>query len=423
MAIEVGANGGGTNVGACIYRLVPGQGGLSLTNVRVRWSYALNGVARSNRIDVAVHAIEMVRIPEGRFYVGDGAAAPIQGQFESGMGGTPFLITNETSTVTLGGGGAGSLGNHNGSGMFLAGDDFSNLTSRTLPAAFPKGHRAFYCMKYEITQGQYKDFLNALTRTQQAVRVADVSPAHFAMSGTGTITNRNGIRCPAVIPAGPVQFGCDFNSNGVFDEPGDGQDLACNFLAWADGAAYADWAGLRPMTSLEYEKVCRGPRMPVANEYAWGSTNITQQTGHAGTDGSGTETAIPATANCTYGNAAAIQGPVRVGIFAADSSSRVQVGAGYYGVMDLSGNVRQPMVSVGNAAGRGFTGAQGDGCLSARGDADVASWPGLDAVGCATVLADWSQSGCPSVSARYYGAYCPSNRDSRAGWRGVRTVP
>ena len=37
---------------------------------------------------------------------------------------------------------------------------------------------------------------------------------------------------------------------------------------------YLDWAGLRPMTELEYEKICRGPSAPVAGEYAWGSTTI-----------------------------------------------------------------------------------------------------------------------------------------------------
>jgi hypothetical protein len=32
------------------------------------------------------------------------------------------------------------------------------------------------------------------------------------------------------------------------------------------------------MTELEYEKACRGPLMPVANEYAWGTTTISATT-------------------------------------------------------------------------------------------------------------------------------------------------
>ena len=40
------------------------------------------------------------------------------------------------------------------------------------------------------------------------------------------------------------------------------------------GVAFADWAGLRSMTELEYEKACRGPLEPVAGEYAFGTNEI-----------------------------------------------------------------------------------------------------------------------------------------------------
>jgi formylglycine-generating enzyme required for sulfatase activity len=42
-----------------------------------------------------------------------------------------------------------------------------------------------------------------------------------------------------------------------------------NILSWFDVAAYLDWAALRPMTELEFEKVCRGPENRIAGEYAW----------------------------------------------------------------------------------------------------------------------------------------------------------
>jgi len=35
--------------------------------------------------------------------------------------------------------------------------------SGKLPVEFPKGYAAFYCMKYEINQGQYGDFFSQLT--------------------------------------------------------------------------------------------------------------------------------------------------------------------------------------------------------------------------------------------------------------------
>jgi hypothetical protein len=47
----------------------------------------------------------------------------------------------------------------------------------------------------------------------------------------------------------------------------------CFGLSWLDGASFAAWAGLRPMTELELEKVVRGTRDPVPDEVGpsyWG---------------------------------------------------------------------------------------------------------------------------------------------------------
>ena len=45
--------------------------------------------------------------------------------------------------------------------------------------------------------------------------------------------------------------------------------------------------------------------------------------------------------------------------------------------MELSGNLWERTVTVGNIPGRGFTGLHGNGSLSADGNADVFNWPGL----------------------------------------------
>ena len=39
--------------------------------------------------------------------------------------------------------------------------------------------------------------------------------------------------------------------------------------------AYADWSGLRPLSELEYEKMCRVlyPELPSSPDYAWGSVS------------------------------------------------------------------------------------------------------------------------------------------------------
>ncbi len=51
-------------------------------------------------------------------------------------------------------------------------------------------------------------------------------------------------------------------------------DLACDGVLWRVGLAFAAWAGLRPMTELEFEKACRGPLKPVVDEYARGTAKV-----------------------------------------------------------------------------------------------------------------------------------------------------
>jgi hypothetical protein len=158
------------------------------------------------------------------------------------------------SAITLGGTASGNLVSQT-PGQTTA-DDFNSGTTQSLGANFPKGHKAFYCMKTEISQQQYVNFLNTLTRAQQAGRVATALAAgttsvsnRYVMSNTSSISSRNGIRCDASIhTSNPLTFYCDFNGNGTGGEAGDGGWIACNFLSWADGSAYMDWAGLRPMS-------------------------------------------------------------------------------------------------------------------------------------------------------------------------------
>ena len=69
-------------------------------------------------------------------------------------------------------------------------------------------------------------------------------------------------------------------------------------------------------------------------------------------------------------------------MFATASSTRAVAGASYYGVMELSGNLWERPVTVGNATGRAFDGANGDGALATNGNANGTSlqyWPGYSA--------------------------------------------
>lgn len=413
-------NGSGNSHGVFIYRSSDmAQGNVSYANVRLRWEYGDNGLADNDSVEVSVFAIEMVYVPKGSFYVGDGTSTDIRGQFESGTSGAPLLITSE-GALTLGGGGAGSLGNNNASGMNWV-DDFNDGTSKTLPAAFPKGYNDFYCMKYEITQQQYVEFLNRLTYTQQTARAA-TSPN--AAAGTGALVSGNSyysgidIMTPGVASTTPAVYACNLDGDANYNESNDGQNKACNYLCWYDVSAYLDWAALRPMTELEYEKACRGDQSVIANEYAWGTTNITQATGISNA-GANNETVSNSSANANFDNHAGVQGPLRSGCFGQGVNTREGVGASFWGIMDLSGNVREITVTVGNSTSRTYTGIHGDGILDASGDNNVSNWS-------SSIIyrggGYYSSNEYLRVSDRYkYHQLFP--RYSEEGGRGVRSAP
>ncbi|HSZ26131.1 MAG TPA: hypothetical protein VK766_10445 [Cytophagaceae bacterium] len=440
-------NGAGGAYGVFIYsssNMI--QGTVNYTGSQLRWNYGVDALTDADSVELCVFAIEMIYVPSGSFYVGDGNLTII-GQFRNQASNTSFQITSEAS-LTLGGSGPTNLNNNNTTGQNTP-DDFNNLTVQTLPAAFPKGFASYYCMKYEITQDQYVEFLNKLTRVQQATRCAATTVGNYMSStagGSAAPQNRNGIKL--ISDPGGISsrvFGCDLNNNGVPNEAADGQNIACNWINFPDLSAYLDWSGLRPMTELEYEKTCRGPNNPVAGEYAWESIAILGATTiSAGTSGASNETSSTVGANCVYNNAALIQGPMRVGNFAQAGTNQVQAGAGYFGAMDLTGNLFEIMVSVGSAAGRSFSGLQGNGALNNTGDADVNYWPGINGnatitnpngvyggvTGCTQFAgygfngSSWNDNTWLTVSGRAYRAtWSTTGRDNRSGGRGVRTAP
>ena len=419
-------------MGAFVHRSGDGTGTFTQTGLQLRWNYGANGIAGGQAVDIKVFAVEMVYVPGGSFNVGDGSTTSFQGQFSNGSTNTPLTIITENA-LTLGGTTNGNLANNNNTGVATA-DDFNNTTTQTLPAAFPKGFNAFYCMKYEISQGQYRDFLNVLAYTQQVNRTAS---APNSAAGTGALSNANASRNGLDIQTPgnattfvPAVYGSNLNGNGTYNESVDGENIACNFLSWMDGAAFADWASLRPMTELEFEKACRGTLTPVTNEYAWGTTSITGATGISNT-GANNEVASNAGANAVFNNNASVQAPLRVGSFATASSTREQAGASYYGIMDLSGNLWERTVSVGNATGRNFTAPiHGNGLLTSDGFCDNSTWAGFvtdkvsGATGSGVRGGAWDNSSIfLRASDRFGASFVVSIRDYRYGFRAVPSVP
>ncbi len=397
----------------------------SRTGIKLRWYYGLDGIPDNTaNLYFKVFGIEMVYIPGGSFYLGSGGAEEYC-FYEGGTSSNPFLISSNAELQVRNNFGCIYYNNFiDINGVIWGGDK-----GGPIPLGYPKGYNAYYVMRYEISQEQYKDFLNCLNRTQQNYRTGtDISPGgfsnHYVMSNSATVSIRNGITCLGTghVTVDPITFYCDYNGNRVFDELSDGQNIACNFLNWGDGLAYLDWAGLRPMTEFEFEKSGRGPNSPDANDFPWGTTFPTGTSLTINNDGETNEqVANNGNGLSNFNHDVDTYGPLRCGFAATSSSSKVQAGASYYGVMELAGNLTERCISAGTPEGRAYTGLSGDGEVSATGSSNVTNWPGSN--GQSTRGGNFRRvSNKMMVSTRSFASYTDDMRFDYVGWRGARTV-
>jgi len=412
--------------GIFIYRSADGTGTFSPSGIQLIWNYGVDGIAYSYQITVRVYAVEMVYNQVGGFQAGSGAINNGELRRANDVTATApastFTITGTTPTVQ---GNINTASANNIAAYNNTATDLSGTTTASLASGYPTGFNAFYAMKYEISQQQYVDFLNTLTYTQQAARTI-VAPNSAA--GTPALVagnaNRNGIdiQTPGTSSTVPAVYACNLNGTNTYNQSDDGQYIACNYLSWDDLIAYLDWAALRPMTELEYEKSCRGGNQnPTASEFAWGTTSATALSGLSNAS-TMSETASNTSSNIAYNNIFT-SGPVRTGIFATGSTARLTSGAGYYGNMELSGNLWERVVTLGNATGRNFSGANGNGTLNSSGDADVSGWPG--AAGTGWKGGSWlnTTTNSATTSDRAQAANADNTRSADVGGRGVRTIP
>lgn len=397
--------------GVFIYRSANGNGTFSINNVQLRWNYGAEGIADNATLTLKVVALEMVYVTEGTFAVGDGYNTAFNFP----------LTTINTPDARVAPSGTGELGG-------MAGGFPSTYT---LPSNsdWPNGYNAFYCMKYEMTQEQYADFLNTLTYLQQANRTTS-APNSDIGTGALTLNYRNAIKIqvPGVNSTTPATYACDLINDGNFNQSNDGLTIACNYLNWGDVAAYLDWAGLRPMTEMEYEKACRGHnQFALGNELAWGISNFNYNhytLENAGYDNEG----IATNYSTIVGNATTVDnnnsyGPFRVGIFAANvgNTGRMTAGASYYGIMEMTGNVLEQTVKINHL---GYQDMPGDGELDVNGFSNTVTWPGSNAQG--TIGRGGSfivTAGSAHVSNRAYNFTWYEFRNVQVGCRGVRTAP
>jgi len=395
-------------VGAFLYRSSNGAGTLILSDVVLNWNFAANGVVSGNAVDVKVYGIEMAYVPQGEFYAGDNATG--DGAFKQGssdndpwyiLSESAFSVTNSAGNGTSAGQTAGVYYYVDGSG---GGGDATG-SAFTVPAEYPKGYGGFYVMKGEISQGEWVSFFNTLDNTQKATR--DITSGTNGGKNTDGLSVRNNVSWSsgdATLPGGATNYSA----------------VAANYLSWGDLISYLDWAGLRPLSELEYEKAGRGPTAAVSGEYPWGSTSIT---GATSISSGGTVSERGQTgSNITYNNVGGVQGPLRVGSHGGGVNNRVASGAGYYGIFDLSGNVWERLVTVGNSTGRSFQGNRhGDGNLDTSGEANQSSWPTTSATGAGFRGASWNNgSSSARLSDRVNATSVISGRNDGFGGRGAR---
>ena len=279
--------------------------------------------------EAVVYGTEMVYIPAGPFTIGDAdTSALAQAAFfrsdASGNFAGTFRIASEAAI---------DIGPRAGALYYRSVNQYQGDRLGPLPEGFPKGTRAFYTMKYELQQGEYAAFLNTLNEDATGFR------SNTGMRGYRT--NRGTL--------------VDTAGRYVAEKP----NRPANMISWDDGIAFADWAGLRPMTELEFTKAARGSAEPVAGDYPWGTNSKSRllrtmtASGELVQDGDADESRL-------------------------SDATRDQFGASYWWVMDLAGSVWEKAVTIGHPRGRAFRGTHGDGTLAGYGRATNEDWPSGD---------------------------------------------
>ena len=94
-------------------------------------------------------------------------------------------------------------------------------------------------------------------------------------------------------------------------------------------------------------------------------------------------------------------------------------------MMELSGNVFERAVTVGNSTGRLFQARNhGNGVLASTGEANVTHWPGIIATGAGFRGGAWSLDATYArLSDRSFAWHTNTTRRLNYGGRGVRSAP
>ena len=347
---------------------------LDTANQEISWR-KLNGLQ--------VFGVEMVYIPQGAFTLGSPDEESIRRAsfYKSDNDGNPAGLFTVSSEASI------NVSPTNGNFYYWSEEALYNGDQQgPIPAEFPKGFDAFYIMKYELTQGQYVDFLNKLPANWTYIR----SP----LGGRDYHKKRGGI----------------YFKEGKYIAKHPHRPM--NYVSFTDGLAYSDWAGLRPITELEYEKAARGSEEAIPAGFVWGTDSYDQLERYVNEDDD-----LITTNDFDESM--------------LSDETRPILGASYFWVMDLSGSVWEKVITVGNPVGRAFKGSHGDGILD-FGHATNEDWPKSDdEVGgfgyrgggyyeVGTIYSDFNPHS--PTGYRYYGAWSGGPRYISYGYRAGRTV-
>lgn len=293
-------------LGMLVRRADYGFGPLAATGVTARLDLgAATGLPSAHQVELRGFGIEMAFVPEGTFVLG-GDIEPCR--FYEYTDGSQHVKPYRVRA-------AGPIPTGRQPGRLWARRGNEPEDGGEIPAGYPTGFGAFYAMKYHA-MFYFPHF------------VASLPPAEAqAFLAAAEKMNKHG------------------------------------GLSWADGAAFAAWAAVRPLTELEYEKLTRGPIEP---DWDTGDT---------------------------------LNHP------------------SFWGVESINGwrSPREQTVTVANAAGRRFRGTHGRGTPALPAD-----WPQGDAAG-SGIRGGHGRAGNPSY--RLDAADGSASRAPGVGWRGARTAP